>query len=390
MDLLPITQPIGVLAVLSGICAVFYWLEQHSGWRLFQYLPPLIFIYLTPVVLTNTGILTLKSPVYDAMESIMLPMLLVMLLLNVNIGGALSAMGRGILVMFFGTAGVILGAPVAFLAVRHWLGPDGWKAFGTLAGSWIGGTANMAAVRTMLDTPGTERSLAVLADSAIYPFWLPVLLASKKFADRFGRFTGVEVERLQQMREAARKQQRPARPPTTRDYLYLLSTALAVTWLADLLASLLPEIHPYLTHSASRILLITTIALILSFTPLNQIPGSQELALALVFLFVAQMGASAEVESKVFAQAIPFLTGAVLWIVIHGAFCILGAKLLRADIHTAAIASAANIGGVASASIVASYHQHTLVPAAILMALLGYAFGNYCAYLAAMLCWIVS
>jgi len=390
MDWLPITNPVGVLAVLSGTCAFFFWLEQSSGWRLFQYLPPLVFIYLVPVILTNFGILTLKSAVYESMESIMLPMLLILLLLNVNIGGALSVMGRGILVMFFGTWGVMLGAPIAFLVVGHWLGPEGWKAFGTLAGSWIGGTANMAAVRTMIDAPGTERSLAVLADSVIYPFWLPLLLASKRFADRFARFTGVEADRLVQMQKAAIRQQATPRKPTTRDYLYLLSLALVVTWLADILAGALPEIRPFLTTSALRILLITTFGLVLSFTPLNQIPGSQELAMALVFLFVAQMGASAEVESKVFGQAVPFLFGAVLWISIHGAFCVLGAKMLRADIHTAAIASAANIGGVASASIVASYHQPSLVPAAILMALLGYAIGNYCGYLTAMLCWVFS
>jgi uncharacterized membrane protein len=81
--------------------------------------------------------------------------------------------------------------------------------------------------------------------------------------------------------------------------------------------------------------------------------------------------------------------GALIMILIHGAFCLLGARLFKADIHTAAIASAANIGGAASASVVASYHQPALVPSAILMALIGYAIGNYCAYAAALMCWWV-
>jgi uncharacterized membrane protein len=107
--------------------------------------------------------------------------------------------------------------------------------------------------------------------------------------------------------------------------------------------------------------------------------------MAMICLFVAQMGASAEL-SGVAGQAIPFLVGALIWILIHGAFCLLGAWLLRSDLHTAAIGSAANVGGVAAASIVAQYHQPSLVPAGILMALIGYALGNYCGYVTALLC----
>jgi uncharacterized membrane protein len=397
MDWFPITSPAGVLAILSGVCALFFWLEKSTGWRLFQYLPPLIFVYLVPVILANVGqifpdwlanVLPSKSPVYDAMQTIMLPMLLVLLLLNVNVGGAIRVMGRGVGVMLFGTLGVMLGAPVGLIVVKHWLGPDAWKAFGSLAGSWIGGTGNMAAVSTMIDTPGTEFGLAVLADSTIYSLWLPILLVSKKYADRFAAFTGVETDRVQRMLEAAEAHRVAPRAPQTRDYLFLLGIALMATWIAELVANQLPEAKPFLTSSTWRILLITTIGIALSFTPLSRIPGSQELGIALVFLFVAQMGASAEL-SGVAEQAAPFLVGALIWIFIHGAFCVLGAWLLRADLHTAAIASAANIGGAASASIVASYHQPALVPAAILMALMGYAIGNYCGYLTALLCRLV-
>jgi uncharacterized membrane protein len=397
VDWLPITSPAGVLATLSGVCGLFFWLEKSTGWRLFQYLPPLIFIYLVPLILANLGevfpewtvnILTSRSPVYDAMQSIMLPMLLLLLLLNVNVGGAIRVMGRGVGVMLFGTLGVMVGAPIALLAVKHWLGPEAWKAFGTLAGSWIGGTGNMAAVSEMIDTQGTEFGLAVLADSIIYSLWLPILLISKRYADRFASFTGVEADRLERMLEAAQAEHQESRAPATRDYLFLFAVALLATWIGGLVADRLPEVEPLLTASTWRILLITTIGIGLSFTPLSQIPGSHELGMALVYLFVAQMGASAELAG-VAEQALPFLIAALLWILIHGAFCVLGARLFRTDLHTAAIASAANIGGAASASIVASYHQPSLVPAAILMALLGYAIGNYCAYLTALLCRLV-
>jgi uncharacterized membrane protein len=110
--------------------------------------------------------------------------------------------------------------------------------------------------------------------------------------------------------------------------------------------------------------------------------------MALVYLFVARMGATAELQG-VANQAVPFLLAALLWIFLHGGFCILGAWIFRVDIHTAAIASAANVGGAASAPIVAAHHKESLVPASILMALLGYAVGNYAAYFAAVLCSLV-
>ena len=389
MDALPIISTVGLLATLSGICAFFFWLEKYTAWRLFQYLPPLIFIYLTPVVLLNSGVLPKSSPVYDAMSQLVLPMMLVLLLLKVNVGGAVRVLGRGVGVMLFGTLGVMVGAPIGLWLVKGWLGPEAWKAFGTLAGSWIGGTGNMAAVSEMIDTGGTEFGLAVMGDSTIYLLWLPILLGSKKFADRFASFTGVEHDRLEKMEAAAALEQTETRPATTPDLLSLLSIALLATWFAGFLAGQLPVVDPYLSTGTWRMLLITTIGISLSFTPLSKIPGSHELGMALVYLFVARMGALAQLD-RAASQALPFLAGATIWIFIHGAFCLLGARLLKVDIHTAAIASAANIGGAASASVVASHHQQSLVPASILMALMGYAIGNFAAYFTALLCHWVS
>jgi uncharacterized membrane protein len=406
VDAYLITSPTGVLATLASVCAFFFWLEKSTQWRVFNYLPPLTFIYLVPLVLSNasisylvppvlsklspsySGILTPKSPVYDAMQTFVLPMMLVLLLLNVNIRGVARILGRSVGVMLFGTLGVILGAPLGVLVVNHWLAEDAWEAYGALAGSWIGGTGNLAAVSRMLDASGTEVGLAVLADSLIYLLWLPILLVSKRFADPFARFTGVERDRILLERPEGAVVARPRCAPAMRDYLFLFSVALLVTWAADVMAGWLPLLEPYLSALTWQILLITTIAIFLSFTPLSEIPGSQELGMAFVFLFVARMGASAELAG-VAEQAIPFVLGALVMIITHGLFCLLGAKLLRSDIHTAAIASAANIGGAASASIVASYHQPALVPAAILMALVGYAVGNYGGYLAALLCRLV-
>ena len=385
----PISSTAGVLATLCGICAFFFMLEKKTGWRLFQYLPPLIFIYLAPVVLSNSGVLPTSSPVYTSMKQLVLPMMLVLLLLKVNVGGALRVLGRGVGVMLFGTLGVMVGAPLGFLAVKAWLGPESWKAFGVLAGSWIGGTGNMAAVGEMIDASGADIGLAVIGDSAIYVIWLPILLGSKKMASWFASFTGVDHDRVARMEAAAAAEQSESRPPRTADLLALFCIALGAAWLAESLAPLLPAREPYLNAGAWKILLITSLGISLSLTPLSEIPGSHELGMAFVYLYVARMGAVANL-SEVVDQAVPFILGSTLWILIHGGFCLLGAKLLRVDVHTAAIASAANIGGAASAPVVASHHHESLVPASILMALMGYAIGNFAAYGAALLCWAVA
>jgi uncharacterized membrane protein len=392
-----IASPVGVMTVLVGTAAFFFWLEKATGWRLFKYVVPLIWIYATPLVLRNVGVLPAQSASYDLLREYGLPMFIVLLLLSVDVGAAVRIMGRGILVMLMGTAGIVVGAPVGYLAVRGWLDPEAWKGFGALAGSWIGGTGNMAAVAGALGTPPDMFGLAVLADTVIYVGWLPLLLVSKNFADRFNRWTGVDASRLERMAAVAEEhRQDDERPPEIRHVLYLGLLALAVTWVAKLAAPLassfleahLPAVVGQIFSAATwEVLIVSTLGIALSFTKVKRIPASHNLAMALVYVFVARMGATASLAGL--TQAPAFLLGATLWILIHGAFCLFGAWLFKVDVHSAAIASAANVGA-ASAPVVAAHHRESLVPVSILMALLGYAIGNYAALGAAYLCWWVA
>jgi len=316
-------------------------------------------------------------------------MLLVLMLLEIDVLAALRTMGRGILVLLCGTAGVILGAVAAFLLVKGGLGPGSWKAFGILAGSWIGGTGNMAAVNQGLNASPAEFGLAVMADAVIYTFWIAILLGSKKFAGLFNRFTRVDRKRIEMLEHTSGGLSDHKGKPEVRHLIYLLFLGFISAWAAGRMALWFPEVPPVLSTAAWKILLVTTLGIILSLTPAKKIPGSRELAMALVYLFVAQMGARADV-SGLARQASWFLPGAFVWILVHGTCCVLGARVLRVDIHSTAIASAANIGGIASASIVAAYHNRKLVPMGILMALMGYAIGTYGAFAAAWLCWLVS
>ena len=130
-----ISSPAGIVAALAAVASAFFFLEKKTGWKLFNYFPPLIFIYLIPVVLSNTGVIPSKAPVYDFMGANILPMFLVIMLLNVDLLATIRVMGKGIFVMLLGTLGVVIGAPIGYLVVSHGLGPEAWKGFGALAGS---------------------------------------------------------------------------------------------------------------------------------------------------------------------------------------------------------------------------------------------------------------
>jgi uncharacterized membrane protein len=309
------------------------------------------------------------------------------------------AMGRGVIVMLLGTLGVVVGAPVALFLVKHGLdalGADAWKGFGALAGSWIGGTGNMAATAVALDLD--DRSLAfgygLISDNAVYLVWLPLLLMSKNFAGWFNKFTGISKDHVASIHEAAAGLTIESGKMEMRHFLYLAFIGFGVTALSGSIAGLLPEIpsdpdaQAFITTSTYKILLVTCFGVMLSFTRASKIPGSHALSMALVYLFVARMGATADL-SKLDSSILWFLLGAYIWIFIHGFFLVGAAKAFKVDVHTAAIASAANIGGAASAPIVAAHHNPILVPVAILMALIGYAIGNPAAIFTGLLCkWV--
>jgi len=330
-----ITSTTGILTVLCGIAAVFFLLEKQTKWKLFNYFPPLLFIYCIPAMLSNipigenSFILPRSCDVYTMLKDIVLPLFLVIMLLKVDVVSTVKVMGRGIFVMLMGTAGVIIGAPLAYLLVRDHLPPETWKAFGTLAGSWIGGTGNMAAVAGGLEVGNSPQfGLAVLGDNVVYIVWLPILLASKCIAKPFHRFVKIDHHRIEILESVSGKFNEKTEPVAMRHFLYMFVIGFACIWIANTISAVLPEIKPVLTASTWKILLIATMGLLLSWTPARKIPASHELAMALVYVFVANMGAKADL-SQLDASAGWFILACFIWISIHGAFCLLGAYLFR-------------------------------------------------------------
>jgi uncharacterized membrane protein len=392
MDTTLITSPIGVMTVLVAVVTFWFWLERSRKWKLFEFLPPLVFIYASPVLLSNTGVIPFESAAYDFLRHYGLPIFIVLMLVKVDVISAVRIMGKGVFVMLLGSVGVVFGGVVAYklgqtLTFGDYfpLAQDSWRTFGTLAGSWIGGTGNMTAAHAGLEGTAADMTMAAAADQMVYLIWLPILLGSKAFADRFNRWARVPPGRIEAMENAAAEFKSSESAPTMTSLLYLGLLAIGFTWIALALSEILPPVvvggATVITAGTWLILLVTTMALLASVTPARKLPAAQPIAMAIIYVYVARVGATMDLSVVDWDKMLGFIAMAYVWIMIHGMFILTGAWIFRVDIHTVAIASAANIGGAASAPIVAAHHRETLVPASILMALIGYALGNYLAIL---------
>ena len=252
----------------------------------------------------------------------------------------------------------------------------------------------MTAAHAALDGSGVDLTMAAAADQMVYLVWLPILLGCKAFATRFNKWARVPEGRLAQMEQAAAEFDDRESAPSMIQLLYLALLALGFTWISLELADVLPPViiggATVITASTWLILLVTTFALLASTTPARHLPAAQPIAMAIIYVYVARVGATMNLSEIDWEQTAGFIAMAYVWITIHGIFVLGGAWLFRVDVHTLAIASAANIGGAASAPIVAAHHRESLVPASILMALIGYALGNYLAILTGRLAQLIG
>jgi uncharacterized membrane protein len=378
------TDLIGVMAVILMVPVIFIWLEKKTGWKVFNYLPAIIWIFLTPVFLSNFGVIPRRSEVYDTFKSFAVPLFIVLMLLDINIKEAMKVAWRGAIVLVIGAVGVVVGAVIAFVMFRSGLPPNSWSGFGALAGSWIGGTGNLAAVAESLNTPAEQLGLVVIVDNFVYLAYFPLILVCKRWAKPFNKWTGVSQAQLDHFTEVTQQVERKTHEVHFSDILTLLGWAFVAMLAANWISTLIPPLPPVLTQRTWALLLVTTFGILLSTTKLREVPGTEPLAMAFVYIYMTMIGASADLRELGGGQF--FLIAGFLTIGIHLVFVLVGAKLLKLDVSMAAVASVASVGGAASAPVAAGYHREELVPISIMLALIGYALGNYLGVATAYLC----
>jgi uncharacterized membrane protein len=390
-----IRDPIVVLCVLLGLLATLFFVAAHARYgRIFKVVPLLVFAYFVPTLLSNTGVIPLESPLYTFIRSWLLPASLVLLVLCADIPSILR-LGRPALILFLaGTASVVLGGPIAYLAlgwlVPAELGDEAWKGLAALSGSWIGGGANFIAVGESVGASESTIAMMVVVDVAVANVWMAVLLYFSGRADAMDARIGADRRAIDAVQRAVVQfQDEVARPTNLKDLLAILFLAFGTTAAATALASRLPDIGTVINGFTWVVLLVTTAALALSFTRLRRLDGAGATSIGTVFLYllIASIGAQAQFSEVVKAPGL--VAVGALWIGIHALVILVVRRLLRAPIFFAAVGSQANIGGAASAPIVAAAFHPALAPVGVLLAVGGYVLGTYGGLLCAVLLQLV-
>jgi uncharacterized membrane protein len=390
-----VTDPVGIIAVLLATLAGLFAASQTSGGqRVFRVVPLLVFAYFVPTLLSNVGVIPLSSPAYDFVKRTLLPASLVLLVLAVDVP-SITRLGRdAILLLLAGTAGIVIGGPVAYLAlgwmVPGELGDEAWKGLAALAGSWIGGGANFVAIGESVGASDTTMSLMVVVDVAVANVWMAILLGFAGNAEAMDARIGADARRIEELRKRIEDfKASVSRPLALADLLVMLAIAFGVTWAATELSKVLPPLGDIFSAFTWVVVLCTTAALALSFTPLRKLEGAGASAVgsAMLYLLVATIGAKAEF-AKVLDYPALVAVGA-LWMCMHATFILVVRRLLKAPIFFAAVGSQANVGGAASAPVVASAFHPALAPVGVLLAIAGYVLGTYAGLLTAWLLQLV-
>ena len=378
-----VQTPLSVLTVLLSVLAGLFLFARHPwGIRLFRVIPLLVFCYFVPAVMSNAGIIPVESELYVFIRRVLLPASLVLLVLSTDIPAVLS-LGRDAVVLFLaGTTSIALGGPLAFL-VLGWMFPtealdQAWRGLAALCGSWIGGGANFVAVGESAGATAATMSLMVVVDVAVANVWTAMLLLFAGREETMDRRVGADRARIDWVRERVeRYQAEVARPANLAEMLLILAIAIGTTGVVTWIATHLPDIGTIVNGFTWVVCLVTAVGVALSFTRLRRLEGAGASTVGSVFLYllVATIGASAQFSHVM--NNLPLLAVGALWMVFHAVAMLTVRRVLRAPVFFLAVGSQANVGGAASAPVVAAAFHPALATVGVLLAVLGYVLGTY-------------
>ncbi|HEX7114686.1 MAG TPA: DUF819 family protein [Steroidobacter sp.] len=400
---MPITNDAVILGLLSATLGAIFWTTQSAApfWRKFyKYVPALLLCYFLPALYNTAGLIDAEdSALYSVSTRTLLPATLVLLTLSIDFP-AIARLGPKAIILFLtGTVGVMIGGPIS-LALWGWISPetvagDVWKGMATLAGSWIGGGANQVAMKEVFSVDDNLFGMIVAVDIIAANLWMAFLLYLAGRADEIDARSGADTSAIATLREKMQQfESQHARIPQLADLMIVLGVGLGVMGVSHLLATPLAAAFKGVVWAerlslASEffwlVVIATTIGVLLSTTPARRLEGvgASKLGTVLLYLLIASIGMQMDLGT-IFTNPKLFGVGAT-WILIHGGLLLLVAKLLRAPTFYMAVGSQANIGAAASAPVVASAFHPSLAPVGVLLAVLGYALGTYCAWLTAQM-----
>jgi uncharacterized membrane protein len=397
-----------VLGLLAATLGAIFWTTQSSRpfWqRFYKYIPALVLCYFVPALYNSSGLIDGEhSKLYFIASRYLLPATLVLLTLAIDLPATLR-LGPKALAMFFTAAlSVVIGGPVALLIWKT-MAPgsvDGelWRGMTAIAGSWIGGAANQAAMKEVFHIDANVFGVMVAVDVLFSYLWMAVLLWMAANHERIDRSLNADTSAITALSDKMeRLRLEHERIPSLADLMIMLGLAFGATGLSHALAAPLSEAFAGVEWAerlslASEffwvVVLATTFGLLLSFTRARQLEGAGASRLGTVFLYVLIATVGMQMNLRAVLTA-PVLFGiGFTWIAFHAIVMLVVARLIRAPTFFLAVGSQANIGGAASAPVVAAAFHPSLAPVGVLLAVLGYALGTYGGWLCGQLMRLVS
>ena len=401
---------LGILMVILG----FVFKTSHSEnpfWKKFYgIVPALLVCYFLPSVVSTLGLISGDvSNLYFVASRYLLPTSLVLLTLSIDFKGILGLGPKAIILFFTGTVGIVVGGPIALL-VMGWIAPemlgaDGpeavWRGMTTVAGSWIGGGANQTAMKEVFGVGDDIFSAMVAVDVIVANIWMAFLLFCAGRSEQIDAKTGADTSAIVALRDRVKAyRDKIAKIPTTTDLMMILAVGFGITGFshvcADLIAPWIGENAPTLSRLSLDsqffwlVVVATTLGMIVSVTPLRQLEGAgaSRVGTALLYVLIASIGMKMNILAIKDAPLYFVLGG--IWMAIHAALMLLVAKAIKAPVFFMAVGSQANVGGAASAPVVASAFHPALAPVGVLLAVLGYAVGTYAAWFCGIVLQVVA
>lgn len=383
-----LSDPTAVAAYLAGLIALVFWLSGLPRLsKLFDITPPVIYAYFLPTLSTTFGITPPSSPAYGWMVRYLLPFALLLLMITIDLR-AIARMGTTALVMLVGgTLGIVIGGPIAYLLFGSFLPADSWKGLAALSGSWIGGTANMVAIAESVGTPDSILGPIIVVDTVVGYGWMGVLLLLSGYQKKFDARIGARTDAIEETNRRIEALATQRRPLDTRMAVVIVGLGLAGAVASVAAGARLPAVGTptIISNTTWAVLIVVTGGLLFSFTRVRSLEewGASKIGYAALYLLLGAIGAQADLKAVLAAPV--FLAAGIVWIAIHALILYILARLIRAPLFFFATGSMANVGGAASAPVVAGVYHPAMAPVGLLMAVAGYILGIYgglaCAYL---------
>ena len=373
-------QFIALLFFVSGI--VIYLEKKFKNGIFFKYIPALVIIYFGAMILSTLGVWDMNvesvSKARSVLKDAILPSMIFLMLLRADLRDIAKLGPRMIISFFTATFTIMIGFVVAFLIFKGSLASNAPLTFGALAGSWVGGTQNMVAVQQAVGLEGSGMGYTLLIDSIDYSIWIMFLLFLVPFANKFNKWTKADTSKIDNINEhLTAKFSTISKEITFQDIFFLLSVSLGVTAVTGIMGNELVK-DPALAFMGATgwtIIITTILGVIFAMTPLARIPGSPEVSNVLLYMLIGLIASNANFMEL--TQAPAYILAGFVILIIHGVLMAIIGKVFKLDLFTCGIASLSNIGGVASSPVLAAAYSQSLVPIAVLMALIGVITGTF-------------